>query len=400
MTTIERFVPTRARPARGQQTVPMLVLVTRLTRAGATVLIGVLTFAGSSVGRQAPLEITAYVISVIAVTLWLLRDHSGRSEHDLALSVALGVMAIAAGITTTAPNGAAFIGFSIIAALDAGTDSDLLTGWVLTGVAVVALEAGALIHSSDTASVLGYPMLVVLSFISGRNRRAYLLQAHQSAAMVVQLQQLRAEQRQVAILDERTRIAREIHDVLAHSLGSLGIQIQAARAVLEEDDVPRALSLLDQAQRMAGDGLVETRRAVQALRGDAGRLDEQIDALLIKHRAQHPGEVNFELGGSPVHLAPEATVALIRTAQEALVNTAKHAPHQPVQIRLRYADDEVELVISNPLAGVRDAGQTTFSTLDGGYGLTGMRERLLLIHGGLSAGIVDGQWVVAARVPR
>ena len=82
---------------------------------------------------------------------------------------------------------------------------------------------------------------------------------------------------------------------------------------------------------MATDGLVETRRAVQALRGDATRLDEQIADLVADPSGAARTAVDFTIDGEPTDLTPEATVALIRTAQEALVNAAKHAPHQPVR---------------------------------------------------------------------
>jgi signal transduction histidine kinase len=90
---------------------------------------------------------------------------------------------------------------------------------------------------------------------------------------------LQAEQRRADLLDERARIAREIHDVLAHSLGALGIQIQAARSVLHKD-ADQASDLLAAAQQMAAEGLVETRRAVQALRTDTLPIDEELATAL------------------------------------------------------------------------------------------------------------------------
>jgi signal transduction histidine kinase len=102
-------------------------------------------------------------------------------------------------------------------------------------------------------------------------------------------------------------------------------------------------------------------------------------------------------------LPPEATLALIRTAQEALVNAAKHAAFQPVDIGLRYGEDEVQMIISNALPpgspGSPGPG-TAFTTVNGGYGLRGMRERLLLISGSLTAASGDGRWTVTAQVPR
>jgi len=171
----------------------------------------------------------------------------------------------------------------------------------------------------------------------------------------------------------------------------------------EQGDTSRALSLLDQAQRMAKDGLAETRRAVHALRADATGLDEQLAALIDTHRSRHHASVSFGVDGQPRPLPPEATVALIRTAQEALVNTAKHAPAQPVELGLHYGEDGVQMIISNPLppdTPGSPAPGTAFGTVNGGYGLTGMRERLLLIGGSLTAAPGDGRWTVTAQVPR
>jgi signal transduction histidine kinase len=380
----------------------MLATLTWLVRAVACVLIGVLTFAVSpTTGADLVVEIVAYGVSVVVLAFWFSGDVRRWQSRPAAAMFGLAVMAATAGVATNAPNGGALVGFAAVAAIAAGAETATLTGWLVTATGILAVEIGAIIFNASTAAVVGYPLILVATFIGGRNRRGYRIQAEQSTAMLAQLEQLRTEQRNVAVLDERNRIAREIHDVLAHSLGALGIQIQAVRAVLTDDgDVDRAIGLLTQAQRMATDGLVETRRAVQALRGDATRLDEQITALAHTHRERHGTAVDFSIDGEPVDLTPEATVALIRTAQEALVNAAKHAPHQPVHIALRYDDDALILAITNPLQGSDDAVRPLLGGVNGGYGLTGMRERLLLLRGTLSAGFDDENWTVRAQVPR
>jgi signal transduction histidine kinase len=142
---------------------------------------------------------------------------------------------------------------------------------------------------------------------------------------------------------------------------------------------------------------------VHALRAGTAGLDEELAALADTHRSRHHPRVSFGIGGQPRPLPPEATVALIRTAQEALVNTAKHAPGQPVDIGLHYGEDEVQMIISNPLppGSHNSPGPgAAFGTVNGGYGLTGMRERLLLIGGSLTAAPGDGRWTVTAQVPR
>jgi signal transduction histidine kinase len=383
----------------------MLHALTWLFRAGGAVLIGVATFGYSAAsGRDLIIEAVAFAIGAVVVAYWLVADLRPEHRQPRVLAGALVVMAAASGFASMGAHGGPLIGFAFMAAIGAGAGSSLLTGCVTTAIALVGVEVGALVTGASATSALGFPLLLIVAFVSGRNRAAYRRQAEQSAALVTQMQQLRAEQRRAAVLDERTRIAREIHDVLAHSLGALGIQLQAIHALTEQGDTGRALHLLDQAQRMAKDGLTETRRAVQALRADTTTgLDEQLAALIDTHRSRHHAHVSFGVGGQPRPLPPEATVALIRTAQEALVNTAKHAPLQHVDVDLEYGEDGVQMIISNPLPPGRPGSPgpgTAFTTVNGGYGLRGMRERLLLINGSLTAAAGDGRWTVTAQVPR
>jgi signal transduction histidine kinase len=387
------------------QTESVLHALTWLFRAGGAVLIAVATFGYSAAsGRDLIIEAVAFAIGAAVVAYWLEADLSPEHRQPRVLASALIAMAAASGFASMGAHGGPLIGFAFMAAIGAGAGSSLLTGCVTTAIALVGVEVGALVTGASATSALGFPLLLIVAFISGRNRAAYRRQAEQSAALVTQMEQLRAEQRRAAVLDERTRIAREIHDVLAHSLGALGIQLQAVHALMaEQGDTSRALSLLDQAQRIAKDGLVETRRAVHALRADATGLDDQLAALIETHRSRHHASVSFGVVGQPWPLPPEATVALIRTAQEALVNTAKHAPLQPVDIGLHYDADGVQMIISNPLpSGSHDSAGpgTTFSTVNGGYGLQGMRERLLLINGSLTAAAAGGRWTVTAQVTR
>ena len=203
----------------------------------------------------------------------------------------------------------------------------------------------------------GDPLLIAVCTMFGLQRRAYRVQAEQSAALLAQHERLRAEQRRADVLDERTRIAREIHDVLAHSLGALGIQIQAAKAMLtDRGDIDRAVDALATAQRMAADGLTETRRAVHALRVDTLPLGEELAALAATHRQRYHVPVTLETSGEARALPPDATLALLRTAQEAMTNAAKHAPGQRVAVRLDYGDHDVRLSVVNGLDAARCPG--------------------------------------------
>jgi signal transduction histidine kinase len=167
-----------------------------------------------------------------------------------------------------------------MATAGAGTEIGLPAGWLVTVASVMAIDANCLIYrdgSAQLSAFLLYPLVPLSGLLVGRVLHGHRVQTEQSAALLAQTQQLLAARGRADVLGERARIAREIHDVLAHSLGALGIQIQAARAVLtDHKDIDRAVEILLTAQRMAADGLTETRRAVHALRTDSRPLDEEL----------------------------------------------------------------------------------------------------------------------------
>jgi len=379
-------------------------------RASGLVWIGLLTFlvpargaSGHLLPYALPVQIAGYCVLVLTFLAWALVDyHPAAARHfSRWLAVILGVMAVAAGFASPAGGGGtAMVAFAFIAALVAGGDFALPMALAVTLAGVLAIEVGSLSFSSGLGGMVGLALVAASGLVIGRNRAAYRVQAEQAAMLLAKNERLQAEQRRADLLDERARIAREIHDVLAHSLGALGIQIQAARSVLLKDP-DRAGDLLAAAQQMAAEGLVDTRRAVHALRADTLPLNEELAEVSDTYAQRYQVAVSFGTGGVPVALTPDATVALLRIAQEALVNAAKHAAGQCVAVRLDYGETDVRLSVRNDLAPGAAPGQAaSVGTVNGGYGLTGMRERLRLLDGTLEAGRQDGQWVVTAELPR
>jgi len=369
---------------------------------------GSLTFSGHWPGRPGfTAQVIAFSIGVVVFAGWALADLRPAVAARLrpAQPYALGAVIVSSSLASA--NGGALIYLGMAAALMAASQENLITTWILVGLGVLtATVTGLAVGASPWVIIANVSGLLILMLL-GRNRRSARVQAEQAAALLAKAEQLRDEHARVATLDERARIAREIHDVLAHSLGALGVQIQVARAVLtDQNDVPRAVEVLDQAHRMAIDGLAETRRAVHALRGDTLPLPAGLAQLSADHQRQHGAPVTFGVSGEPRPLSADAGLAITRTAQEALVNTAKHAPHQPVDIRLDYTPADTGLRVSNQLseddddAVNRTTGDPGLATVNGRYGLAGMRERLLLLDGTLSAGRDGGRWVVEARVPQ
>jgi signal transduction histidine kinase len=385
-----------------RDTVVMLRTSISLIRIGAVIAVGVGTFTGSSANHGTTVaQIIAYAVgAVLVVGLTALgRPAGAESPRPLRLSAALVAMAACSAVATST-NGGAMVTFAIIAALTAGSETSLVAGWTVTVVGILAIEIGGLVAGASTSSMVGYPLLAIVALLTGLNRRSYQVQADQASVMLKQIEALRAEQRQVAVLDERSRIAREIHDVLAHSLGALSIQIQTSRALLSDrGDIEGALVVLDKAQRMTTDGLTETRRAVLALRNDTAPLADQLAQLVANHLGRHDVAPALSVQGDPRTLTPDAELALLRVAQESLVNVAKHSADESVTVVLDYTGQQTTLTITNPLRREREPSQS-FGTVDGGYGLVGMRERLLLLDGSLAAGPDRDHWTVTAEVPQ
>jgi signal transduction histidine kinase len=374
------------------------------------------------------LQIACFSAAGLALLAWLVLDER-REYRRRGLPIALGVLAVAAGLAgVTSGGGQSLVAFAAVAAVAAGAETEWPEAIAVVAAGILPIWIVGPIVGSGLGTLAGYPLLIAATLSLGRNRRSYRVQAEQAAALVEQYERLRAEQRRADVLDERTRIAREIHDVLAHSLGALGIQIQAAKAVLtDQRDIDRAVEVLSTAQRMAADGLTETRRAVHALRVDSVPLGDELAAVVETHRQRYQVPVAFETVGAARPLPPDASLALLRTVQEALVNAAKHAPGEPIVVRLDYGQGDVRITVVNHLNGTQTAvsdssgdrctsgdrgissaggtssvgytGSARTPSSAGGYGLTGMRERLRLLNGTLLAGPRDDEWAVTAELP-
>ncbi len=360
-------------------------------------------------GRAAAVvQAVAYGLAGLGLIAWALLDHAPRAARyrPQALPVVLGVVAVAtgAGATSGVDGGMAMVIFTLVAAMAAGGELDPVPAVAVTAAGVLATEVSGLAFGASASTLIGFPVVIASGLLIGRNRGAFRIAAEQSAALLAQRERLEAEQRRADLLDERARIAREIHDVLAHSLGALGIQIQAARSVLTDyGDTGRAVELLTAAQRMAAEGLTETRRAVHALRSDTLPLADELAEATRSYAERYHVAVSLDAAGDPRPVPADATVALLRVAQEALVNAAKHGAGKPVTVRLDYQDTGVRLTVRNEVDDAAPdgtaAGAVRPSTLNAGYGLTGMRERLRMRNGTLEAGQEGACWVVAAQVP-
>jgi signal transduction histidine kinase len=347
---------------------------------------------------QQAVQIACFAAVGVALLGWIAADIFPRYRARV-LPAAFVVMAAGGGVAAvTSGAGQSLIIFACIAASYTAFQIGLPTGIAVAAAGILPIWIGAAFVTVSFGTWGGDPLLIAVCVMLGLNRGSDRVRAEQAAALLAQHEQLRAEQRRADVVDERARIAREIHDVLAHSLGALGIQIQAAKAMLtDRGDVDRAVEALTTAQRMAADGLTETRRAVHALRVDTLPLGDELAATADTHRQRYHVPVTLETSGPARTLPPEAALALLRTAQEAMVNAAKHAPGHPVAVRLDYGESDVRLSVVNGLDGAAASIRPPDGT--GGYGLTGMRERLRLLNGTLLAGPRENEWAVTAELP-
>ncbi|HJZ00343.1 MAG TPA: histidine kinase [Streptosporangiaceae bacterium] len=374
-------------------------------RAALLVIVAFITFRHPWPGAwKGAVAVAAVTAATVQLVLWARADLgvSARLRYAFLLPYALAAVTVTCDVAAAGPIGGELMVLAVLAALMAGSDTSLAAGLIVVGAGILACEVMGLFFGATVTTTLEHPAILPIAWMVGYSLRARQVQVEQSAALLAKADQLREEQAKVAALDERARIAREIHDVLAHSLGALGLHIQAAQAVLtRQHDEVQAVELLGQARRLAADGLNETRRAVHALRGETRPLPDGLAELSADHQRRHGARVTFEVSGEPRPLPPDAALALTRTTQEALVNAAKHAPHQPVGISLDYAGAHTSLAVTNHLGEDALGGHGPgLATVNGGYGLAGMRERLLLVKGTLSAGQNGSDWVVMAKVPR
>jgi signal transduction histidine kinase len=374
-----------------------------LARLLAFAVVAAITLDAHS-NHRAPV-LTALASGAVLFLAWVALDLSamrGRRVPATVMMLVLIGLGVAGGLVTALPVGDTLVAFSVMAAIAAGGDLPIGLASAVAASSILSIEVSALIFGFSSGE-LGWPMAIIAGVLIGRNRRDARERHEQAVALVAQAERTRAEQQRAATLDERARIAREIHDLLAHSLGALGIQLEAAEAVLTDTrDIDRALPLLHRARHLAASGLDETRHAIEALRTDTPPLPETLRTLAESHVEQYQTPTELTVTGTARALEPETNLTLIRITREALANSAEHAPSAPIAIELAYGPDDTTVTVTNaspPNEHPPGDPVTESRAPSGGYGLAGMRERLLLVGGTLSAGESGSGWTVRARVP-
>lgn len=282
---------------------------------------------------------------------------------------------------------------------------------IATVVAIFAvMNVGYFLFADGSQGLTGWiTQDIALVFIFSFMRATRLAEERARAARrraEILLGELRAAQKardEATALAERARLARDIHDVMAHALSGLVISLDTMELLSSQrdpgpDTMRRMLEHVRRAQRIARDGIEDTRQAIAALRGGALPGPALLDRLINDIAAAAGICASLTVSGTARPLPPQAGLTLYRTAQEALTNTAKYAGRgATAEVRLSYSDDAVALAIDDQ--GDGEAGGRTQALSNGGYGLAGMRERAELLGGSLTASPTGNGFTVRLRLP-
>jgi len=277
--------------------------------------------------------------------------------------------------------------------------------WLRSPVAPMPLSAdvGWLILQGAMMLLVGYIIVQLVSI--QREQRAALEQAYQRQAQAnVRLQRYTVALEELTISRERNRLARELHDTLAHSLSAVTVQLEAVRS-LWDINPGAAEDMLDRADDTARRGLTEARRALQDLR--ASPLQDLGLSLALRELAKSAAE---RLGASltlhlpdqdPDNLSPAVEQGVYRIAQETLENIVRHSEAQSIVFRLRQTADSLSLTISDDGRGIgAEMLQASTAASQDGLGLRGMKERAALLGGSLEISRQEGQGtLVHLKVP-
>jgi signal transduction histidine kinase len=322
---------------------------------------------------------------------------------QVAVSGLLGGCGVALAVLQ--PNGPAEIAASMgawIAAVRLPPTVAAVTAGAIT--AALALAVGLTAHLAVQSAITA-TLLCLLLAVTGQFIRRGRESQDRTELLLAQLQDAREGEAAAAALAERSRIAGELHDILAHSLSGLAIQLQGARKLASREAVSQALrATIERSADLTKAGLADARQAVSALRGERLPTLDQLAALVEDFRRDTGADATLRIDGTSRLLPAEASLALFRGTQEALTNVSRYAPGATTAVTVTYqagrtlvtVEDHVRASPARPAAG---PGPSILAGAGGGHGLTAMRERAQRAGGTARAGPTADGWRVELEVP-
>jgi signal transduction histidine kinase len=344
--------------------------------------------------RHEPLILEILLAAVIAsALLW-------RRKHPLVMAVVvIGGAALLLTVLTAPAHATSVVFVVLVAAYSTGAHLDLRRSVAGGGLIVAGIATACIVK---TPKDIFFPVVFfgIVPWAVGRVIRTQTAVARELSEKADREQLAREKEEARAAAAERARVARELHDVLAHNLSVMVIQASAARRVADRDS-DAALQAAEVIARTGREALNELRYVFGPVRKEDGDAVDaspglaNINRLASRaHRAGVPVEIRVE--GEPLQLSPGVDLAAYRLVQEALTNTLKHARGSRATVIVRYEPGDVVVEVLDNGVGVANGTPAD----SGGHGLVGMRERVALYGGTLEAGRRrQGGFVVRARLP-
>jgi signal transduction histidine kinase len=325
-----------------------------------------------------------------------------RQRPAAALLTAAGALVVAAFLVSHS-NGAPVEVFlaMLIAFYSVGAHCDDRPSPLVGAVAVAAIAAADLARPgtfSASGTRPGAWLAFAIAWLVGRDQRRRRQRVGELEDRAERLEREREEQAQLAVAEERGRIARELHDVIAHNVSVIVVQAQAGPHLV--GDTKRVVGVFQAIESSGRDALGELRRLLGILRSGDDQLaigpQPGLSSLqsLVEHVRASGVSLELRIEGEPVHLPAGVDLSAYRIVQEALTNVVKHAGGAAAEVVIRYRERALELDV------VDDGHSRPVDVNGAGHGLIGMRERVALYGGTLEAGTRDGGgYAVRARLP-
>jgi signal transduction histidine kinase len=372
---------------------------------GLVIVVVTVSLASPRPGTDGARNVAIAVVLALSTAAWIAWLLSGTTGDRRALSLgSLVVMGAAGGVLAgLSPNSPA-VAVGCAACFSAGVRLRTELSLAIVAETVAGFLIAGLVAGAPAGALLGYTFAFAGLWSVALTRRQFAVRAEQAEQMLAETRRAREAETHAAALAERARIARDIHDVLAHSLAAVSVNLQAAEGLLTAESLPadnpelaKAIECIDRAGTLTREGLAAARRAILALRDDAAPLPDQLASLAAQYQAAGDAQISLTVTGAPRPLSEQSTQVAYRTAQEGLTNARKHAPGQPVTLALAFEPGQVTVTVENPLPP--DGQPSPLAHTGAGAGLTGLKERAALAGGTLEAGPAGGIWRIGLTIP-